>query len=390
MRVLILTKIFPNRREPLSSPFNRRQFSELGRLCDVRVLATIPWFPGASAFSKWSRAGRLVDVPRVDVLDGTAVEHPRFLFVPKLAPGLSGPLYAASLARAVLQHRERVDVILGSWAYPDGFAAVALAKLLGVPAVIKLHGSDVNVVARLPGPRRGLAWAFPHAARVVAVSRPLRDAAVALGAPPDRVDIVRNGVDRERFQPADRTEARRELGLPEDRPTLVCVSNVERHKGSVDLVRAYASLARTRPETNLVLVGDGAARSECEALARQLGLVISFVGPKPHREVPRWMAASDLVVLPSWNEGTPNVVLEALASGRRVVATRVGGTADVVSSEELGTLVPPREPEALARALEDALARPYDPVAVSNSLAARDWATSARELHASLEAACAA
>ncbi|HEX7669207.1 MAG TPA: glycosyltransferase, partial [Polyangiaceae bacterium] len=174
MRALVLTKIFPNAVEPLSSPFNRQQFTELSRLCDVQVLATIPWFPGAKAFGKWSRAGRLLDVPENEMIAGLSVRHPRFVFLPKIGAGLSGPLYVASLARTVLEYRGKADVVLGSWAYPDGFAAVVLGRLLGIPAVIKLHGSDMNVVARLPGPRRGLKWAFPRAARIVAVSGPLR------------------------------------------------------------------------------------------------------------------------------------------------------------------------------------------------------------------------
>src|SRR5579859_3804968 len=105
MRVLILTKIFPNRVEPLSSPFNRQQFAQLARLCEVQILATIPWFPGARAFSRWSRAGRLFEVPKEEWIEGIRVQHPRFVFVPRLAPGLSGPLYAASLARTVLRYR---------------------------------------------------------------------------------------------------------------------------------------------------------------------------------------------------------------------------------------------------------------------------------------------
>ena len=163
MRVLILTKIFPNRAEPRSSPFNRQQFAALSRLCDAEILATIPWFPGASAFARWSRAGRLLDVPDSEIIEGITVRHPRYVFLPKVH-AVAGPLYAASLARAAMKYDGRVDVVLGSWAYPDGFAAVALARLLGVPAVIKLHGSDMNVVAELAGPRRLLGWGY---ARVI-------------------------------------------------------------------------------------------------------------------------------------------------------------------------------------------------------------------------------
>jgi teichuronic acid biosynthesis glycosyltransferase TuaC len=387
MRVLILTKIFPNSVEPLSSPFNRLQFAQLARLCDVRVLATIPWFPCARAFARWSRAGRLLDVPREERIDSLDVQHPRFAFLPG-SPGLSGPLYAASLASKALRYRGKVDVVLGSWAYPDGFAAVALAEMLGTPAVIKLHGSDMNVVARLPGPRRGLQWALPRAARVVAVSRALGDAAIDLGAPASRVDIVLNGIDRARFRPQDRVAARRALSLPVPGAMVLYIGHVERHKGSLDLVRAFARLTACRDNVSLVMVGDGVGVAECKKLAAELGVDVSFVGARPHDEVPRWIAACDVLALPSWNEGTPNVVLEALACGRRVVATRVGGTPDVVHSDTLGVLVPPRDPAALAVALEGALSHDYDAAVVAAALHAPDWAESAQHLHASLTAAC--
>lgn len=386
MRALILTKIYPNRVEPLSSPFNRQQFGELSRLCEVEILATIPWFPWARAFSRWSRAGRLRDVPPTDLIDGLVVHHPRFAYIPKVGPGLSGPLYAASLAATALRYQGRVDVVVGSWAYPDGFAAVVLAGLVGVPAVIKLHGSDMNVVARLPGPRRCLEWAFPRADRVVAVSEPLRDAAIALGANPDRVDIVSNGIDRGRFRPRDRNDARRELGLPQSGSIVLYVGHIELHKGALDLIRAFAPLAR-RKDVSLIMLGDGERITECRALARELGVPVEILGPRPHDEVPSWLAACDVLALPSWNEGTPNVVLEALACGRRVVATRVGGTPNVVRSEILGTLVPPRDPTALTAALETAVSTPYDPNSVSQALDAPDWRGSARRLHDSLIAA---
>lgn len=387
MRVLILTKIFPNRVEPLSSPFNRQQFAQLARLCEVQILATIPWFPGARAFSRWSGAGRLLDVPEHECIEGIQVQHPRFVFVPRLAPGLSGPLYAASLARTVLRYRGQVDVVLGSWAYPDGFAAVVLARMLGTPAVIKLHGSDMNVVAHLPGPRRALEWAFPRAGRVVAVSQPLRDAAIELGAPPSRVDIVPNGIDRGRFHPQDRGAARRALGLAPDSAMILCIGHIERQKGSLDLVRAFVALKKGRRNASLVMVGDGAGMADCQKLAAELHVAVSFVGARPHDEIPRWIAACDVLALPSWNEGAPNVVIEALACGRRVVATRVGGTPDIITSETLGVLVPPGDPPALAVAIEGALSLVYDATAVSAALNAPDWKESAQYLHASLESA---
>ncbi|HWZ91645.1 MAG TPA: glycosyltransferase family 4 protein [Polyangiaceae bacterium] len=383
MRVLIVTKIFPNLVEPLSSPFNRQQFAALSHMCDVEVLATIPWFPAASAFRRWSPVATLSSVPKSESIDGLRVRHPRYMFLPKIGHAVAGPLYAASLAATTLQYRGRVDVVLGSWAYPDGFAAVVMAEMLGVPAVIKLHGSDINVVARWPGPRRCLKWALPRAERVVAVSRALAEAAVALGVAPDRIDLVPNGIDRTSFKPRDRREARRALGLPLDGPMVLYVGHIAAAKGAFDLVHAFAAARHGSNGARLVMVGDGSALEECREMAHRLTDTISFVGAQPHERISTWLAACDLLALPSWNEGMPNVVLEALASGRRVVATRVGGIPEVVT-DELGILVPPRDVSALTRALETALGTQYDPLAISAALNRPDWDGSARLLHQSL------
>src|SRR5687768_16899116 len=197
MRVLALTQIFPNAAEPLSAPFNRQQLAALGRLCELEVVAALPWFPGARLASRWSAAGRRLGVPRREVIDGLSVTHPRSLYVPRVR-SLSGGLYLASVAREVLARRGRVDVLLGTWAYPDGCAAVVLGRLLGAPVVVKLHGSDLNVTARMAGPRAQLRALLPRAARVVAVSRALRDEAIELGVAPERVRLVMNGVDAAR------------------------------------------------------------------------------------------------------------------------------------------------------------------------------------------------
>jgi teichuronic acid biosynthesis glycosyltransferase TuaC len=384
MRVLVVTKIFPNSLEPLSSPFNRQQFRALSRSCEVELLATIPWFPGASAFKRWSSAARLSAVPSEERIDGLSVRHPRFVYVPKLAQGLSGPLYAASLAPAVFRYRGHVDVVLGSWAYPDGYAAVMLGELLGVPAVIKVHGSDLNVLAKRQGPRRRMQRAFRRAARVVAVSRPLATIAEELGAARERIDVVPNGIDRTLFHPRDRDAARRALGLPVEGQIVLYVGHIATPKGALDLVQAFATGGSALRGARLVLVGDGIERDACAKLAATLEVDATFVGAEPHERIPLWLAACDLLALPSWNEGIPNVVLEALASGRRVVATRVGGIPDVVTSEELGELVPPRDHRELATALARVLSTEYDPLKVSSALSTPSWEGSAALLHQSL------
>jgi teichuronic acid biosynthesis glycosyltransferase TuaC len=386
LRVLAITKIFPNAAEPLSAPFNRQQFAALARRCELEVMATIPWFPGAGLLARWSSAGKLAAVPAHEQIAGIAVSHPRTLFVPRLAHSAWGPLYAASIAPAVRRHRGKVDVVLGSWAYPDGFAAILAARLLGVPCVVKLHGSDINVMAKLPGPRRLLAWALPQAARVVAVSRALADEVAELGVPRDRIAVVMNGVDAELFRPRDRAAARRELGLPAG-PLALYVGNLKPEKGVHDLMRAWDRVARDLPDAALAIVGGGPERAALEAA---LPPRARLCGPQPLAAIPTWLAACDVLVLPSHVEGTPNVVLEALACGRRVVASAVGGVPDVITSQALGTLVPARDPDQLATALTQGLRTPYVPEAVAELGARGGWEASATALHAVLAAAAGA
>ena len=391
MRVLIVTQQFPNSRDPLNSPFNRQQFAALARRCEIEVLASIPWFPGARLFARWSAAGRLVGVPRHERIAGLPVAHPRYVHLPRLGHAVAGALYAASLAGAALRRRGRCDVLLSSFAFPDGVAAVALAKLLGVPAVIKVSGTDMNVLAKMPTVARNLRWALPRARRVVAVSRPLGDAVASFGVPRDRIDIVYNGVDAELFRPRDRATARAELGQAGDaRRWLLYVGRLEETKGVLDLLQAFSLLAARRSDVRLAIIGHGSAGAACaRAAANGLGDRVLLAGPRPLEEVPRWMAASDALVLPSWAEGTPNVVLEALACGRRVVATAVGGTPDLITGPELGELVPPRSPELLADALGRAADTSYLPEVVARAGARGGWEESARRLEGSLLAALA-
>ena len=350
------------------------------------MLATIPSFPGARLLQRWSSAGRLASVPARERIDGLSVRHPRTLFVPRLGHGTWGPLYVASIAPYLAAYRGAVDVVLASWAYPDGFAGVIAARLLGVPAVVKVHGSDINVNARLPGPRRQLGWALPRAARVVAVSNALADEVAALGVDRARIALVRNGVDAALFAPRDRGEARRALGLPAAAPIALYVGNLKAAKGVLDLIAAFRTVVGARPDARLVIVGGGDEQAAVAAAAASDPRVIA-AGPRPLAEVPTYLAACDVLTLASWAEGTPNVVLEALASGRRVVATAVGGVPDLIDDPRLGELVPAKDPPALAAALIRALTTPYDPDAVAARGARGGWDASARALADVLRAA---
>jgi glycosyltransferase involved in cell wall biosynthesis len=211
---------------------------------------------------------------------------------------------------------------------------------------------------------------------VVAVSRALADAVVELGVNRARVAVVTNGVAGALFHRRVRALARRALGVPPDGKRILYVGRLEAAKGVLDLLDAFARI--DDPALSLTLVGDGAARAECE---RRAGARVQLAGARPLDEIPRWMAAADLVTLPSWNEGTPNVILEALACGRPVVASRVGGIPDLITDEKLGVLVPARDLDALAAALREMARKTHDASAIAALGSRGGWADSARKLH---------
>jgi glycosyltransferase involved in cell wall biosynthesis len=387
LRVLAVTKLFPSAANPLFAPFNRQQFAALARVCDVDVMGVIPWFPGARWLSRWSSAGFVAGAPREETFDGLRVSHPRFLFVPRVGRFADPVLYVASLWPHVRRYRGLVDVVLGAWAFPDGVAAVQLARMLGVPAVVKVQGSDLNVLPRTRSIAMWLARALPRAARVVAVSAPLAEKARGFGVSPERIKIVRNGVDRELFSPRSRHEARVRLGLSDGR-WLLFVGNVLETKGVRPLLDAFAEVAREDPTLRLAIVGDGPLRPLCEEAARGCNGRIVVTGRRPLDELGWWYGAADVVVLPSFHEGTPNVVLEAQVVGRPVVATSVGGIPDLLSAPGLGVLVPPRDHRALAAGLREALAGTFDETAIA-ARAPGGWDESAAALLDVLrEAAC--
>lgn len=374
LRVLVLTGIFPNRRNETWGIHVFQNVRALSAHADVRVVAPVPYVPMPRVFGR-GRYRAYLGVARRDELEGLPVEYPRFFVVPKVGRFLHGfGLFlsiAPGMARTIRAFRP--DVLLAYFAYPYGFAAVLFATVFRLPVVVSCRGGDVNhmTAPRLQG--RLIVRALRACRRVLAMSDEMRKRIVALGIDASRVAVVGNGVDPARFAPADRERARAELGIPRDARAAVCVSRLSREKGIDVLLDAMARI--DDPTLRLYVVGDGAERRALAARAARADLAgrVTFALARPHAEVPRWLAAADVVVLPSRSEGMPNAVLEALASGRPVVATAVGGTRELVTTRALGRLVPPDDAPALADAIREALATRWDAGVISASTRSRTW-----------------
>jgi peptidoglycan/xylan/chitin deacetylase (PgdA/CDA1 family)/glycosyltransferase involved in cell wall biosynthesis len=314
-------------------------------------------------------------------VDGVEVHYPRYWYPPKVLRRHYGWWYWRSVRATVwrLLREGTPDAVLSYWAYPDGQVAAHVGRLVGAPSAVIVGGSDVLLLPRLHRGRGRAVAALQAADAVLAVSQDLAEKTAALGVPPEKVHVWRQGVDTSRFSPGDRGEARRRLGVPADRRVLLWVGRMHPVKGLDVLLDACARLRARNTPFHLYLVGDGQVRGALEAQASGSGLgsAVTFVGEQTHERVPDWYRAADLTVLPSWSEGLPNTLRESLACGTPFVASRVGGIHEIADGPR-NRLVPPGEPAALADAIDQGLRERHGFGTAGPS--AQGWEESARSL----------
>ena len=358
MRVAVITRYFPTSHEPWAGHSAYQTLRFLAKRCELKVFYPESQYP--PMLTPQSRAGRKIDFTHQ--VDGVAVEY-----IPYLAlPAISRPLNGLSASRSILAsvRAYRPDIILNYIVYPDGDAARRVAGALRVPFVVTAIGTDLNVIPPLC---TGLtSRVLREADFTVTVSGDLLRTARGLGAPVERSRAILNGCDTTIFRPRDRATARAALDIPADTEAVVYVGRFDMAKGLGELISAIASLRESRPRLHCYLVGDGPARQQMvEAIASHgVGGEVRLVPSCPTDGVATWMAASDLITLPSYREGCPNVVIEALASGRPVVATNVGGIPELMDDSG-GRLVPAREVSGLASALDEVLTQTWDAEAIA-------------------------
>lgn len=356
MRILAITNLYPGPGRESVAPFNRQQFAALAKQSDLRVIAPIAW---QSAWREFLRARRRVarHVNGDDIL----TEHPIYYYPPGMLRQFYGQCFLRSIRRvsdrAIAEHRP--EVLLSCWAHPDGWAAMRLGRRHGLPTVIKAVGSDLLVASRDSQRRARISEALAGADCVVTVSRHLAQYAVQLGVEPARVCVVPEGVDERLFFPGPRDEARSRLGLPMHGAVALFAGNLLWTKGAGVLVEACRRVADRRVPNHCYFVGRGADAKRLQAFIHSRGLEnhVTLAGPCSHAELRSWYQAADVIVLPSYSEGIPNVLREALACGRPFIATEVGGIPEI-AHPSYSRLIPPGNPAALAAAMESMLASP--------------------------------
>jgi glycosyltransferase involved in cell wall biosynthesis len=345
----------------------------MAKYTDLSVYVLMPEYPRYALLQPRRFGHRAGDAP-LD-LGHAPVEYVRYPALPVLTR-LSNGWQCGRRLRPRLE-AFRPDVVLSYQLYPEAFGAVAAARALGVPCIVGAIGSDLRCCGAILRPF--VRKTMSDASAVVTVCDELTNRAVEMGIPRSKVTTIANGCDRQVFYPRSQPESRAALGIPPDTKLVVFTGNLVEVKGLPHLIDAIARLKARGESVDAALIGAGPLKSRLRELARKLGVDdrIRFLGSKPPFEVARWLAAADLFCLPSYSEGSPNVVIEALCCGRPVVASAVGGIPELIDPQ-CGLLVPPADSVGLANAVSTALRRDWNESYISWQFG-RDWDDMARE-----------
>lgn len=358
LKVLIISHMYPSRTLAIKGIFIRQQVRHLKALnCEVVVVSPIPYTPPFLMTNQRRKEYRRT--PIHDVIDGVQIMYPRYLRPPGAlfhAPSTFS-MYAGVFARIRRIVKDfRPHLIHAHAATPDGYVGLLLGKKYGIPTVVTLHGSDINTYPfRDLWTRRMTERVIGETDRVIAVSRAIEKTAKAIAPPRSPIEVIYNGADLQQFSfdIKMRDNLRKKLGISPDCVVLIFVGNVIREKGVGELMEAFLALERQIEKLDLLIVGDGPALGGLISKAEKAGVFkrVHIVGRRPHDEIPGWLSASDILILPSWSEGHPTIVVEAMACSRAVIASSVGGIPETIESGESGILVEKGNIRALMQAI---------------------------------------
>ncbi len=349
LRILSFSSLYPNTLQPRHGIFVENRLKHLIEHYPVEltVVAPVPWFPfKAPCFGQYAVYAQ---VPAQEQRHNIQVYHPRYPVIPKIGMNLTPELMFQATRGLIkqLHQQHRFQLIDSHYIYPDGVCAVKLAQMLNLPVTMTARGNDITLCPQYRKPRRMIRHAIDYSDAVISVCQFLANEIDKLDIHQPRNLVMRNGVDLQRFTPKPREAIRQRLKL--DKFTLIAVGHFIERKGQHLIIEALREL----PDVQLLLIGDGPMQDELQRLIHdyQLQSQVNIIGALPQTELADYYSAADCMVLASSREGWANVLLEAMACGTPVIATRVSGTPEVVLNDTAGQLIT-RSPQGIIAGLQ--------------------------------------
>ncbi len=395
MKILVISPTFPSIADPLRGVFVKERIKALAALpgYEVRVVAPVPWFPPLKRFKKWYAFSQY---PNEEVIEGLQVYHPRYVLPPVVGGYLHSELMYPFVKRLAKRIRQdfAFDLIDAHFVYPGGVVAANLARHFKLPVTMTGRGEDMRKFPDLPVVGKRIQAALRASDCSIGVSREIADKMVKNGSTPERTVVLANGIDSSKFFLMNQAECRDALKVPSDSKVLLSVGELIELKGFHLLVEAMPKLLERHPKLHLYIIGrPGRFGRDCTPDLKEriekhsLQNNVTLVGAVPHDKLKVWFNAADLFALMSSAEGSPNVLLEAMACGVPAVATAVGGIPDELSDSFLGTLLPERTSECAANVIHDSLMKLWDRERIAEHMRKRSWSTVATQFAQLLQSA---
>lgn len=340
MKILVITNLFPTPLDTGRATFNFQQFKKLSEYHDIEVMVPVPWieFIRSTRSKSFDSGIPYKIIPFFNIPGFIRVLNPFFILI--------------SLLIFLFPYKSlfKSDALLLSWAFPDAVAGSMLAAIFGKKTICKVHGNDINVFATHKYKRSLIKWALNRSSAVISVSNDLANKVKSLGVYKPKISTIYNGVNHDLFNVDESDFEERDNKVY----TILFVGNLKVEKGCLDLIEAFCRLEVEAGMTyRLIYIGDGPTFNSIKDKSKDVGEFkeVLMLGRLPHDQIVHWYKRASVLCLPSYNEGVPNVVLEAISCGLPVVATDVGGIPEILP-KKCGRLVPPRDVAHLTLALQ--------------------------------------
>jgi glycosyltransferase involved in cell wall biosynthesis len=369
IKVLVITHTFPTKYNPVAAIFLLNQLKSLEKFCDIRVIFPYAYVPNIKFLNPYYRFSK---IPEYEKVHGIDVFHPKYIMIPRILFKLRLLNYYLAIESlfSYLSAKKTVKNFLNEWnpdiihlhgSLSESLLVNWIKKGFKKPLLVTVYGEDVTRYSKQFPSSLLVKNTFKNADAIISQSEFLKKEIGRLGIKNKRFFIIPMGALIEKFKPKGKNIARARLNLPQDKKIILFVGHLFARKGVEYLIKALKQVSKKEKKVLCCIIGSGHLELQLKKLASDLGLNqnVKFLGQKKHSQIPQFMNACDIFVLPSLNEGLPVVLCEALACGKPVVATNVAGTPELVNID-VGLLVKPKDPDDLARKLILALNKKWE------------------------------